>query len=199
MNTGEQHAWERLKSLAAENVCSRTGATFDREKNSYALGLFNQQVEVLLDSGDICGNTPEADHLLNALSYFSRLSVLSFLIHAKDIPPSGNLVKPIEMPGMEAMVRGSHTLPLHKLTARYSGDVEGFLERGNTYGGIPQAYGDASLLLHPFNVLPVVLIMRAGDDEFPANSSLLLDTTSQFQAPPDILWCIMMLSVLMML
>ncbi|MDP6525453.1 MAG: DUF3786 domain-containing protein [Kiritimatiellia bacterium] len=199
MNTGESHAWERLKSLASEDVCSRTGATFDREGNAYSLGLYNQRIGVSLGTGEICGTTPEADHLLNALSYFSRLSVLSFLIHAKDVPPSGNLVKPAEMPGMEAMVRGSHTLPLHKLTARYAGDLKAFLERGKTYGGIPQDYGDASLLLHPFEVLPVVLIIRAGDEEFPANSSLLLDTTSRFQAPPDILWCIMMLSVLLMM
>jgi hypothetical protein len=108
-------------------------------------------------------------------------------------------MKPAAMPRMQAMVRGSHALPLQKLSARYAGDVEGFLQRGAAYGGIPQSYGDASLLLHPFKVLPVVLILWAGDDEFPARSDLLLDKTSEAQLPPDILWSIMMLTILAML
>lgn len=199
MNAGEQHAWEHLKSLAAEDVCSRTGATFDRETNVYGLDLFNQHVDVSLGSFEISGHTPQAERLLAALSYFSHLSILTFLARAQDIPPSGRLVKPGDMPGVDVMVRGSHTLPLHKLTARYGDDVEAFLRRGQTYGGIPQTHGDASLLLHPFKVLPVVLILWVGDEEFPPRSDLLLDGTSQFQVPPDILWCLMMLTVLAML
>ena len=199
MNTGEQHAWELLKALPPGDVCTRTGATFDVDTRTYRVALFNQHVDVSLESNTICGSTPEAEHLVTALSYFSCLSVLSFLISGQDIPPSGHLVKPAAMPGMQAMVRGSHTLPLHNLSARYAEGVEGFLQRGATYGGMPQSYGDASLLLHPFKVLPVVLILWAGDDEFPARSDLLLDKTSEAQLPPDILWCIMMLTVLAML
>jgi len=199
MSPGEKHAWQRLKVLADEDVCVRTGATFSRDANTYGVELFSQGVDVSLDSYEISGHTRQADHLLTALSYFSRLAVLGYLLHGQDRPPSGRLVKPGELPGVDAMVRGSHTLPLHKLSEKYAEDTEGFLQRGQSYGGVPQSYGDASLLLHPFKLLPVVLVLWAGDDEFPACSHLLLDATSQHQAPPDILWCVMMLTVLAML
>ncbi len=147
----------------------------------------------------IIGSTPEAKYLVDRLSYFSHLSLLSFLINGRDIPCSGNLVRPAEMSGMEAMVRGSHTLPLHKLTTHHADSIDGFLQRGATYGGTPQSYGDASLLLEPFKVLPVVLILWVADEEFPARSDLLLDRSSESQVPADILWCIMMLTILAMM
>jgi len=199
MNAGEQYAWATLRALASEDVCARTGATFDGDTGSYGLDLFNQHVNVSLGSSMMSSPTQEGTHLVTALSYFSVLSVLSFLINGKPVPPSGRLVKPGQISGLDAMVRGSHTLPLPKLSARYAADLEGFLKRGQTYGGIPQAYGDASILLHPFKVVPVVLILWAGDDEFPARSDLLLDETCPSQLPADILWCIMMLTVLEML
>ncbi|NQT92290.1 MAG: DUF3786 domain-containing protein [Lentisphaerae bacterium] len=199
MANGEEYAWERLKELAVESVCSRTGATFDPETNSYGLDLFEQRVDVSLDSCEFAGHTPQAKHLLTRLSYFSRLSVLTYLLHGKDIPPSRRLVKPEEMPGMTAMVGGSHTLPLDGLCAKYGENVEAFLERGREYGGVTQEYGDASLLLRPFRALPVMLVLWAGDEEFGARCSLLLDTTSQFQGPADFLWCVMMLTVLAMM
>lgn len=199
MNTGEQEAWERLRSLAPAEVCSRTGARFDRKRRSYGLDLFNQSVDVLPAPGEIIGGTPPAQHLLTDFSYFSRLAVLAYLIHGQDIPPSGRLVRPEEVPGVDVMVRGSHTLPLQKLSARYAGKLGDFLRRGPTWGGVPESYGDASLRLRPFDALPVVLILWQADEEFPARSSLLLDATSRFQAPADILWCVMMLSVLVML
>ena len=199
MNTGEQHAWKKLTSLASDDVCSRTGAIFNRDSETYSLDLFDQRVDVSPGSCEIIGHTPQAEHLLTALSHFSRLSVLGFLIHAQDIHLSGRLVKPGELPGVDAMVRGSHTLPLDELSARYAENIEELLPRGQAYGGIPQDHGDASLLLHPFKALPVVLILWSGDEEFPARSDLLLDASSRYQAPPDILWCVMMLTVLAML
>jgi len=199
VNTGEQHAWNTLKALNEDEVCARTGATYDPATGLYGLNLFNQHVDVSPDSETVTSPTPDGTHLVTALSYFSVLSVLSFLINGKDTPPSGNLVKPAELSGMEAMVRGSHTLPLHKLTARHANNIEGFLQRGATYGGTPQSYGDASLLLQPFQAMPVVLILWAADEEFPARSDLLLDRSSESQVPADILWCIMMLSILAMM
>jgi len=199
MGNGEEHAWERLKALAAAEVCSRTGATFDDDANAYSLDLFGQRVDLSLNACEFTGRTPQAEHLLAKLACFSRLSVLTYLLHAKDIPPSGRLVKPEEMPGMTAMVGGSHTLPLDGLCAKYAEDLEGFLERGREYGGVPQEYGDASLLFRPFTVVPVVLVLWAADEEFGARCSLLLDTTSRFQGPADFLWCVMMLTVLAMM
>ena len=185
--------------LIPDEVCSRTGAMFDCDAKVYSLSLFNESVTVSLDSREIGGSSPKVEKLLTGLSYFSHLSILGYLVHGSDAPPSGKLVKPGEMPGVDAMVRGSHTLPLDALSARYGDNAGDFMLRGESWGGIPESYGDASVRLYPFKNLPVILILWTGDEEFPARSSLLLDAASRSQAPADILWSVMMMTVLLML
>ena len=199
MGTGEAAAWEQLKSLAPEDVCSRTGATFAPESDAYSLDMFNGHVVVSPCSCEVSGGTPQLTELLGGQYYFARTSILGFLIHGQNLSPSGRLVMPGEMPGVDVMVRGSHTLPLAALSGKYGENADEFLRKGEGWGGVPEPNGDASLRLHPFKSLPVVLILWTGDDEFTARSSLLLDSNSRFQAPPDILWSVMMLSVLMLL
>jgi len=199
MNVGEQHAWERLRSIPPEDVVARTGASFCHETHVYRIELLSHPVEVSLNEGVIRAGAPEAEPLLSIWGYFSRLAVLGFLVHGQPMAPSGRLVRPGELPGVDAMVRGSHTLPLAKLVERYADDLDAFMRRGEAHGGVPQAYGDASLLLHPFSALPLVVILWRGDDEFPARADLLVDATARTQAPADILWCVMMLTVFAML
>ena len=195
MNTGERHAWQQLSVLDPRAVSTRTGVAFDKEKGCYVLNLFNQTVEAYLEEQEIRAAEALGQHLVNSFSYFSRLAILSFLVHGSDIPPSGQLVKPGSLPGMQAMVSGSHTLPLNKLATRYECAIEEFVRRGQELGGRTENYGDASLRLHPFKPLPVVLILHKADDEFPASADLLLDATSRYQMPPDVLWSVMMLSI----
>jgi hypothetical protein len=196
VNAGEQYTWELLKELDSQDVQTRTGATYDPGNGTYQLDLFNQRIGVQLEDGAISGSTPEAELLVGRLSYFSRISILSFLVNGQNIPPSGQWVKPEEMPGMDAMVRGSHALPLSKVATRYANDTEAFLQRGSSYGGTPMSFGDASLLLHPFRAMPLVVILWTEDDEFPARCGVLLDRSSQSHVPQDVLWCIMMLTLL---
>jgi hypothetical protein len=163
------------------------------------MALLSHPVEVSLKEGDIRAGTPAAEPLLAGLGYFSRRAILGFLVHGHPVEASGRLVRPGEVTGVDAMVRGSHTLPLDKLAARYDGDLAAFTQRGEALGGAGQSYGDASLLLHPFATLPLVLILWSGDDEFPARGDLLLDATAHSQVPVEVLWCAMMLTVLAML
>jgi hypothetical protein len=199
MSSGEQHGWEQLGTLSPEAVCLRTGATYDREANVYGLDVFSARVNVAPGTREMSGDTPQAEKLLAGLSFFSHRSILGFLIHGQAITPSGHWVTPGEMPGVDAMVRGSHTLPLDKLAARYATCADAFVQRAETWGGHPESFGDAAVCLHPFTGLPMLLILWTGDEEFPARSSLLLDTTSRSQVTPEILWCVMMLTVLAML
>ncbi|MBL7077420.1 MAG: DUF3786 domain-containing protein [Kiritimatiellae bacterium] len=199
MSEGEQHAWERLRSLPVEEVVARTGASFCRETNVYSMPLLSHPVEVSLSDGIIRAGAPAAEALLSGLGHFSRRTVLGFLAHGHPGEVSGRLVRPGELPGVDAMVRGSHTLPLDKLAARYDGDLDAFTRRGEALGGVVQPHGDASLLLHPLATLPFVLIFWSGDDEFPARADLLLDATAHSQVPVEVLWCAMMLTVLAML
>jgi hypothetical protein len=137
--------------------------------------------------------------LLERLGEFFRLSILWYLVSAKEVPCTERLVKIGQIRGGEAFSRGSHVLPLNRLAQKYGNDKGGFIEKGKSLGGEVQRYGDAAVRLFPFPRVPVVLTLWTADEEFPARADLLLDSSCDLQLPADITWSIAMMSVLVMM
>lgn len=199
VQNGTEQAWETLNCLNPEDVCIRARVDFNNSSRLYILKSFGQNINVSPADKKIFGCFPECDLLLNRLSYFSTLSILCYLINARDVPPSGKLINPDELKGGSIYLGGSHVLPLDKIADKYGSDIEGFMEKGMELGGEKLGYGDASIQLFPFPRVPVTMILWANDEEFSARSSLLFDSTCELQLPLDVIWSTSMMSVLMML
>jgi hypothetical protein len=154
---------------------------------------------VSLRDRTITSTAPGSEVLLTRLGYFFRLSVLWYLVHAKDIAPGGRLVKLQSVKGGDIFSRGSHILPLEQLAGKFGRDRDAFLARGTTLGGVPEKLADAGMRLSPLPRIPAVLTLWLEDEEFPARADLLFDSTCELQVPTDIIWSIAMMTVLVML
>lgn len=174
---GEEQAWYSLTLSAPAEVCKRTEARFDEDSATYALRVFNANVEICPGHQKISGRGNLSRLLLEKLPHLSRLSILWYLVQGQDIPASGRLVNPRELDGGLIFDRGSHMLPLDKLAVKYGDDTETFLKKGAILGGEPHDYGDDSIMLSPFLRVPVLLVLWRKDIEFPAGAELLLDAT----------------------
>lgn len=199
MLAGEKHAWALLLELSPQDVCRRAKVAFERLAGVYILKSFLQDIHVSPKNRVIHGHSPISDLLLNKLHRFSILSILWYLINAKDIPLSGELKRPADMSGGQIYWRGSHILPLNKIAEKYSSNIEEFLERGKELGGEQLSYGDASLRLFPFPRVAVTILLWGKDAEFSSHADLLFDSTCELQLPPDIIWATAMMSILIML
>lgn len=197
--TGECRAWEMLDSLDPEKVCSRAKVSYYRMLNKYTLNMFGKNIIVSLTGKAIHNDSKESDLLLNKLSDYSRLSILWYLVSAKEIAFTKKLVRPEDLKGGNIYSKGTHILPLDKLADKYGSSIHGFLKRGMEIGGEVLNYGDASLRLFPFPRVPVTIILWKGDNEFSPRSDLLFDSTCELQLPVDIIWSTAMMSVLVML
>lgn len=199
MSSGEKKGWDDLRRLAPENVCRRAGVDFDNKSEIYNMKSFGTDISVFPKEEIFAGNSPLSGIILQRLGYFSRLSMISYLVNFKDIPLTGQLMKPVNLKGGDIFFRGSHMLPLDKLAERYGNDAEAFLKRGKELGGEIMKYGDVSMKLHPLPKFPAILILWKTDEEFPARFDLLLDSSSELQLPIDIIWSIAMMSLLIMM
>jgi len=195
---GSDKAWSILAKLDPAAVCKAGAVSFDGVSGAYVVRSFGRDVIVSLQQRSIAVTSPEDNALFTKLGYFFDLSVLWYLVSAKDLPPSGRLVKLQTMQGGEIFTKGSHVLPLDRIADQFGTDREGFLERGLSLGGTATKIGDASLELHPFPRVPAVLVLWLKDEEFPARADLLFDSTCILQVPIDILWSIAMMTVLVM-
>ncbi len=195
MSSGEAKAWEILKSLDTGDVCRRSGATFDAAENNYILRSFGKDFRLAPENRKISGD----DLFLKRLGYFFGLSALCYLNSAKDIAPSGRLIRPSDLKGGQLFFKGSHMLPLDRIAAKYDSDIEAFLNKGAELGAEQVKYGDAALKFLPFPKITMYVILWRSDEEFAARADLLLDSTCEMQAPLDIIWSIAMMTVLAMM
>jgi hypothetical protein len=196
---GEEKAWDILSDLDARDVAINAKAFFNSYDSTYLLTCFGQDISISLRDRAISSGSSTGTFFVNDLGDYSRLSILRYLIHAKDLPLSGQLVRPADLPGGDIFIKGTHILPLERAASYFSNRYQEFLNVGRSLGGTQHHYGDFSLNMFPFPRVPVVLILWLGDEEFPSTASLLLDSTCASFLPPDIIWSISMMAVEMML
>jgi hypothetical protein len=197
-NPGEDKAWELLATLKHDDVCKAAAVSYDAASSSYGVRSFG--MDFIVDARDrkITSTAPGSEVLLGKPGYFFRLSVLWYLVRAKNIACTDRPVKLEQIKGGEIFTKGSHVLPLDVVAGKYGKDKNGFLRKGASLGGELTTYGDASLRFFPLPRIPVVLTLWLENEEFPARADQLFDSTCTLQSPMDILWSIAMMSVLVM-
>ena len=198
-NPGEDKAWEILSTLNPEEVCKSAAVFYDAASLRYIIPSFGMDFSISVQDRAITSTAPGSDVFLQKLGYFFRLSVLWYLVHSKNFPCTGRLVKLENIKGGDIFTKGSHVLPLEKVAEKYGKDRKAFLNKGESLGCKPMKFGDVSIQLSPLPKVPVVLLLWLEDKEFPARADLLFDSTCDLQLPTDILWSIAMMSVLAML
>ena len=198
-NPGEDKAWEILSTLKPMDVCKAASVAYDAVSTNYQVTSFGMNFIVSMRDKKISSTAPGSDVLLGKLGYFFQLSVLWYLVSAKDIACTNKPVKLEHIRGGDIFTRGSHVLPLDSVANKYGKNREGFIEKGRNLGGEIMTYGDASLRLLPLPRIPVTLTLWFVNDEFPARLDLMFDSTCDIQLSTDVIWAIAMMSVLIML
>jgi hypothetical protein len=196
---GEKKAWDILSGLDSKDIETNAQALFNSYDSTYELRCFGQDIYISLTDRNIFSKSSLGKLLVKELSEYSRLSILRYLIHAIDLPLSGQLVRPSDLSGGDIFLRGTHVLPLDKTAEYFTSNFDEFLSIGKSLGGSQLDYGDISLKLFPFPRLPVVLIIWSGDEEFAPKSSLLFDSSCVSHLSTDIIWSTAMMAVEMML
>jgi hypothetical protein len=199
MSPGEEKAWKILAEREPDEVCRTTKAVFDEKSRLYRLKSFGMNLLISPAERSIGSSSQGSELLLQRLGYFAKLSTAWYMAGARDVPCSGKLVNPLNLKGGQLFFRGTHVLPLDKISARYGRDLQGFLKRGEELKAEQTDYGDAAIVLFPFPRVPVYVIIWKEDEEFPARSDLLFDSSCEHHLALDILWSTAMMSLLILL
>jgi len=198
--SGENKAWEILATLDPKDVCKTASVLYDPASGCYLVKSFAMDFYVSPGDKNIFSHDPASGVLLQRLGDFFRLSMLWYLVNAKDVPCTGRPVKLQNIKGGDIFTKGSHVLPLEKVAQKYGNDKNRFIEKGKKLGGVVlEKYGDASVRLLPFPKLPIIITLWTADEEFPAHADLMFDSTCELQLPTDIIWSIAMMTVLILL
>ncbi|MDF1516266.1 MAG: DUF3786 domain-containing protein, partial [Anaerolineae bacterium] len=175
-SSGVTHIWDRLVEINPTRVCRRSQAVYDAMSAVYVLKSFGCELAVSLHNRSVYFSPSKlGKELKEKIGNDLSLSSLYYLTSARDMPVSQRLVGPSSLPGGQIFVKGSHVLPLDEVACRYDANPADFIKKGEEFGGHCLEYTDASLRIYPFPRIPVVIILRRGDDEFQARVDILLD------------------------
>lgn len=196
---GEAKAWESLAALRPRDVSANAGVRYDEASRSYTVRSFGIDFVVSLEARDITSGNARSPLFLERYRDFFRLAVLWYLTSAKDIPPTGRLIRPLDVKGGQRFFSGTHLLPLDRIEERFGRDKVGFVERGLRFGAEIAKLGDAAVRLYPLPRVPVTVILWLQDEEYPSRATLFFDSTVDFQLSlSDIVWSVAMLSTLVL-
>lgn len=190
--TGFDITWQEFSKLDPVTACRREGVSYDDSLRLYTVRTFGQDIFISNNRREVFSDSITGNFLLGIKDYFFDLSILWYLIGARDVPLSGELVKPSSLPGGQIFVKGTHVLPMDEIAQRYNNQQKEFVDTGNKYGAVETDHGDVGLQLLPFPRVPVYLIIWFGDEDFPPRGQLLVDSTCSNYLSTDVIWAVTM-------
>ena len=175
--------WNRLKAVDPTDVCLRSGAGFDPVSHTYFVRFLNRYY-CMNAQERVCGALVPGS--VSNPSSELVVALLTYLMSAQSVGLKQKLVAPSDLQGGKTFF-GSHRLPTDAILERFGRDPRGFVSAGSALGGTPESYGDASVRFWLLERVPVVMVLWAADDEFPARCSVLFDASVDKIVPLDAL------------
>ncbi len=187
-----EEALTRLLSRDLAERCAAAGYQFDEAGTEMV--FFDRQYRLCRHGSSLAivnaapGTAEEGIATENAASLSAelqeehlrdRILILHYLDRASGSPISGSMVGFDQLSGARfygSAFRGRVELPLVRAFAPHP---QMLLEAAQALGGSAAAYGDCSVLLRPFPRVPLAFILWQGDDEVPANGTMLFDASAE--------------------
>ena len=173
-STAYRMACENLRDRHIDELSLNTNAIrISGSDCLLAVKYLGQEYIVDTGSGDVSLSGSEAP-----VTTTVKVLILHYLLHSKVVPLSGKMISFKEIPGGGAIYYQTfHKRAISPLVKVFSGNIEGFYRTAEQFAGIRERYGDASVTIHIFPLIPVTYVIWRGDEEFPASGTILFDET----------------------
>jgi hypothetical protein len=181
--------WESLSKANPNEVSTRTGANYSEERKGYFLPVLNQKYLILPGEkkvfcmrGDFCEEETLRDYFY--------LMVLLYLLKAQGGEPTRTWISEKELKGGTTFFRGPHALRTEELKTTFGKNPEAFALAGKRLGGVELLFGDKAFSLTVLPRVPLAFVLWKEDAEFPAQVTVMFDSTIQKHFSLDGIWCI---------
>jgi hypothetical protein len=104
-----------------------------------------------------------------------RLLILHYLVTAGGAPPGGEWIAFKELPDGRLYDSTFYKRTVKLLLKKFGDSPAKLIAAAANIGGIPVKMGDAAVTVQAFPKVAVTWVLWRGDDEFPAEGSVLLD------------------------
>ncbi len=169
-------AWDKLAPLDPESVA---GAG----KIQYRAGRF--EVLFLADTYIVDGKNQEVRRDKTKTGDYISILILHYLTGVKDIPLSGKMLSFKDIPAGRFYFPAFRQRSLQPLLEAFGNHPEDLFDAGEALLAEKIAQGDAGISVKVFPKLPLSLVVWKGDEELPAEATILFDATAPQILPTE--------------
>ncbi|HZK55799.1 MAG TPA: DUF3786 domain-containing protein [Desulfosporosinus sp.] len=164
--------WQDLKSKDAEEIATQLAVTYSSNTRQFMVTFFSSEYILDCDKETIYrkidGHVPEimaSIIMLNYLAYARPLQAsVKKWVSLKEIPNGGMLFYP-----------AFHKQSIVGLLKAFGHEPKQLLVCSSALGGQPTSSGNASVIFQAFPEIPLRVIIWEGDEEVPANATILFE------------------------
>lgn len=165
--------WQDVKKRNPEEITAARRITYNKETEEFTVRYFGE--EYLLDSHQETiyrkkdGKVPDI---------MDAIIILNYLAYAQLLPETEpRWVSIKEIPGCMIFYSAFQKTALMPLIQAFGKRPEALVEVAPKFGGAKAQFGDASAVFQAFPEIPLCVVVWAGDEEVPANATILYDSS----------------------
>ncbi len=176
--------WDDLRKKTPDLICEASGAVFDPPDGLILRALSE---DIRIDMGKKCLQRKKTGAWESVNDPYLELMTLVYLLNVKHIGIQNELVSVKDLKDAH-IIQGPHALKKTPLLARFGEHPEDLKKVGERLDGSLLEMADVTICVKPFPKIPVYYVLWVGDEEFPANLSVLFDKSIERHLSADAIW-----------
>lgn len=172
-------AFSRLRQADLAEVCLKSGAVL-LDADTVGLRFLNRDYRIDRSAGAVALGA-EAEPVPIAES----LLILHYLVTARGTPPGSGQISFKEVPEGVVYYPTFYKRAIRPLLSRFGAAPAGVIPAAAALGGVDAHQGDAAVTVQAFPMVAITWVLWKGDDEFPAEGTILVDRTIQDYLPTE--------------
>lgn len=117
--------------------------------------------------------------------------LVNYLLAEKKEKPEGKWLSEKDLVGGVTFFRGPHKIPTELISEAFGNDLESLQQRCLQLGGIPLNMADCSFSFEIIGSIKIALLYWQGDEDFPAEAKLLIDSSVAGQLRLDVIYALL--------
>ncbi|MHB9097067.1 MAG: DUF3786 domain-containing protein [Syntrophales bacterium] len=167
-------AFSRLRQADLADVCLKSGAVL------LQLRFLNRDYRIVRPAGAVTLGSE-----VEPVPITESLLILHYLVTARGTPPGNGQISFKEVPEGVVYYPTFYKRAIRPLLSRFGASPAGLIPSAALFGGVDAHQGDAAVTVQAFPKVAVTWVLWKGDDEFPAEGTILVDRTIQDYLPTE--------------
>jgi hypothetical protein len=161
-------------------LCRKSGARRRPEENAVTIEHLNRFYRISIPDGQV--TIVDSDE---AVPVRDKILILHYLTRARGTPLSGNIITYKELHDGINYYPTFFKRAIEPVISNFKDEPTKLTEIAAILGGRQSDYGDTAVTINAFPYVPLTIVLRQGDEEFPPDGNILFDSTIADYLPTE--------------